>query len=617
VARREFSEQDAIRYGLAIGIAVVALYIRYLLNPLFGVTNPYHAAWLAVVFSAWYCGLGPSIVTAVIEVLGVWYWFVPAIHGFSGIDRYRIFGLIGFLVFSGGIIALGESNRRGMASRSRLAAIVDSSSDAIMSKDLNGTITSWNRTAEQLLGWKASEAIGRPVMMIIPPELADQEAEILRKLRRGERIEHFETLRVTKAGRRMQVSVTISPVRDARGRTIGASTIIRDITNVKEMEATARLNAERLRAAFSQTYSFLVFVATDGTISEANQAAIEGCGFTRAEVIGRKFWEPWWGSLPDEERKLRDMVARAAAGEIVREECYYTMRDQSMHYADRTVSPVRDASGRVVMLIASGIDITEQKLLRDQLEQRVRERTRELEQSNTSLRELSGRLLRAQDEERRRIARELHDSIGQLLAALSMNISTVSLERAKLSKIAQGSVDENEALVMRVSDEIRTLSYLLHPPLLDEIGLESALRDYVDGFAERSKIAVRLDVAPDVGRLSREAEIALFRVVQECLTNIHRHSGSPTAEIRIARANGTVRLEVRDEGKGMPSDKLLVVNSTGTLGVGFRGMRERLRQLGGSLEVSSNGNGTVVAATLQDPLAHQQASASATSASRS
>jgi len=154
--------------------------------------------------------------------------------------------------------------------------------------------------------------------------------------------------------------------------------------------------------------------------------------------------------------------------------------------------------------------------------------------------------------------------------------------------------------VTRVSDEIRTLSYLLHPPLLDEIGLESALKDYVDGFSERSKIAVQLNMDADFGRLSTEAEIALFRVVQECLTNIHRHSGSSTASIRIARENGTVSLEVRDEGKGIPADKLLVVNSTGTLGVGFRGMRERLRQLGGSLEVQSDGNGTLVAATLQD-----------------
>jgi PAS domain S-box-containing protein len=601
MVRRTFSEQDAIRWGLAVFAAFAALYLRYLLEPLLGVTNPYHAAWLAVVFTAWYCGLAPSILATLIEAVGVWYWFVPPLHSVSALDRSRVSALAGFMIFSAGIIALGESNRRGKSSRARLAAIVDSSDDAIVSKNLNGFITSWNRSAERIFGWTESEAIGRPITIVIPPELQHEEIEIMRKLRAGERIEHFETVRITKGGRRFNVSVTISPVKDLRGRIIGASKIARDITELKQIAAASKINEERIRAAFSQTYSFLVFVTKDGMITEANRAAIEGCGFTREEVIGREFWEPWWSSLPEEVEKLKQSVARAAAGEIVREECHYCLRDRSVVlYADRTVSPVRDETGRVVMLVASGIDMTEQKALRDQLEQRVQARTSELERSNTSLRELSGRLLQMQDEERRKIARELHDSIGQLLAALSMNIATVSLEKHKLSSVAQGCVDENEGLVMRVSDEIRTLSYLLHPPLLDEIGLESALKEYVAGFAARSKIAVRLDMSVDFGRLSREAEIALFRVVQECLTNIHRHSGSATAAIRIRRENGVVSLEVKDDGRGIPVDKLTQVNASRTVGVGFRGMRERLRQLGGSLEVRSGEKGTIVAATLEN-----------------
>jgi PAS domain S-box-containing protein len=600
MARRIFSEQDAIRYGLGIFAAFAALYLRHLLDPLLGVTNPYHAAWLAVVFTAWYCGLGPSILATLIEAVGVWYWFVPSLHSVSGLDRSRVSALAGFVIFSAGIVALGESNRRGTSSRARLAAIVDSSNDAIISKNLNGIITSWNRSAERIFGWDESEALGRPITILIPPELLHEEVEIMKKLRAGQRIEHFETVRITKAGRRFNVSVTISPVKDIRGRIVGASKIARDVTELKEIEAASRINEERIRAAFSQTYSFLIFMTKDGTITEANRAAIEGCGFTRVDVIGRKFWEPWWSALPDEAQKLQQSVARAAGGEIVREECHYCLRDRSvLLYADFTVSPVRDETGRVVMLVASGIDMTEQKALRDQLEQRVQARTYELERSNTSLRELSGRLLQMQDDERRRIARELHDSIGQLLAALSMNIATVALEKHKLTTVAQSCIEENEGLVMRVSDEIRTLSYLLHPPLLDEIGLESALKDYVDGFGKRSKIAVELEMPRDFGRLSKEAEIALFRVVQECLTNIHRHSGSATAAIRISRQNGIVSLEVKDDGKGIPAEKLVQVNASGTVGVGFRGMRERLRQLGGSLEVRSDEKGTIVAATLQ------------------
>ena len=510
MARSTVSEEDAIRYGLAIAAAFLALYLRYVLDPLLGHTNPYHVAWLAVVFSAWYCGLWPSILATLIEAVGVWYWFVPSISSSVEIDRARIAGLAGFLIFSSGIIALGESNRRGAASRTRLAAIVDSSNNAIVSKDLNGIITSWNHSAERIFGWSAHEAIGRPVTMIIPPELYQEEAEIMRKLRSGERIDQFETTRVTKAGRRIRVSITISPVRNFLGRIVGASKTALDITRLKEIEEESRRFEEQLRAAFSQTYSFLAFLATDGTILEANRAAIEGCGYTRDGVIGKKFWDSWWGSIPEEVHKSREAVKRAAAGEIVREECYYAMRDQSIHYADRTIGPVKDATGRVAMLVASGIDVSEQKALRDQLEQRVLERTWELEQSNMSLRELSARLLQTQDEERRKIARELHDSVGQLLAALSMNATIVSLEKQKLSAAAQKSVQEDETLLTRVSDEIRTLSYLLHPPLLDEIGLESAIRDYVDGFRERSKISVDLEMAADFGRLSKEAEIALF-----------------------------------------------------------------------------------------------------------
>ena len=203
-----------------------------------------------------------------------------------------------------------------------------------------------------------------------------------------------------------------------------------------------------------------------------------------------------------------------------------------------------------------------------------------------------------QDEERRRLARELHDSVGQLLAAISMNSSRVLDEKEKLSEAAQTCVEETANLVRQVSKEIRTMSHLLHPPLLDEAGLESAIRWYIEGFAERSKIDVDLDMPADFDRLSAEQEIAVFRVVQECLTNIHRHSESAKAAIRITREDGQVHLEVSDEGKGMSADQQVALNSFGAMGVGFRGMRERLRQLGGTLKVHSSERGTIVSATL-------------------
>jgi len=472
------------RYAQAIIASIAAIYLRYLLLPLLGEANPYHTVWLAVVFSAWYCGLGPSIASTLISSLGVWYWFLPPAHSFAIKDRTQVFGLVGFLCFSACIIALGESHRRASASRFRLAAIVDSSEDAIISKNLDGIIMSWNRGAQRLFGWSPEEAIGRPVSIMVPAELHDEEARFLHRLREGDCIVGFETVRVTKTGQRLHVSLTMAPVEDSKGRAVGVSTVGRDITERKQTEA-----------------------------------------------------------------KL-----------------------QSAH---------------------------------DNLEQRVLERTTELQRKNDELvkqeaivRELSARLLQLQDEERRHLARELHDSVGQLLAAISMNISRLSEEKEKLSEAAQASVEENSNLVQQVSKEIRTMSHLLHPPLLDEAGLESAIRWYIDGFAERSKVHVDLDMPANFERLSSDQEIALFRVVQECLTNIHRHSESPTAAIRITREDGEVHLEVRDEGKGISQDQQVALNSYGAMGVGFRGMSERLRQLGGTLNVNSNEEGTIVCATL-------------------
>jgi signal transduction histidine kinase len=245
---------------------------------------------------------------------------------------------------------------------------------------------------------------------------------------------------------------------------------------------------------------------------------------------------------------------------------------------------------------------------RGELDARVKERTAELDGANQGLRELSARLLQLQDDERRRIARELHDSVGQMLACLTMNISAVRADIERLAKTASALAD-SEALVQDMSKEVRTISHLLHPPLLDEAGLSAALRWYVDGFAERSKITVDLELPNDFGRLSRELETAIFRTVQECLTNIHRHSESPTVQIRIARSDNTVCVEVEDRGKGIPPEKQQEIASAGASGVGLRGMRERIRQLGGSLEIGSDGKGTVVVARL--PIASTSSTAAA------
>ncbi len=366
---------------------------------------------------------------------------------------------------------------------SLLAAIVDSSDDAIISKTLDGVITSWNAGAERLFGYAASEALGQHISLIIPIDRRNEEVVIIERISQGESIEHFDTVRVRKDGTLLDISLAISPLRDASGKVLGASKIARDITLRKRIERELRESEERYRT------------------------------------------------------------------------------------------------------LAAALDT------------QVQFRTQELERRNSDLRDLSGRLLASQDDERRHIARELHDSAGQTLAALGMQLAQISEVAKKNPAQLPKDVQYAEELVQHLSREIRTTSYLLHPPMLDESGISSALSWYVQGLAERNSLAIDLQVPDHFGRLPSEMELLVFRLVQEGLTNIHRHSGSKTAVIRIVRDKKNVHVDVEDQGRGMSPERLAEIQAHGT-GVGIRGMRERVRHFHGDLVIESNGSGTKVHATL-------------------
>ena len=233
----------------------------------------------------------------------------------------------------------------------------------------------------------------------------------------------------------------------------------------------------------------------------------------------------------------------------------------------------------------------------------------EVKQSEGALRRLTGRLLRLQDEERRRIARELHDSTAQNLLGATLGIGQALRLIPRLRDQARLALEESRDLIEQSQREIRTVAYLLHPPMLDEAGLPAALRWLSDGFAKRTEIKVELDIASTVGRLPAQVEAALFRVAQEALTNVHRHSGSPTARIGLHRdldaANGpSIALAIEDKGRGMPSEPGWIARpagrsrSAGHLGIGLAGMRERLHQLRGHLEIQASPRGTTVWATV-------------------
>ncbi len=223
----------------------------------------------------------------------------------------------------------------------------------------------------------------------------------------------------------------------------------------------------------------------------------------------------------------------------------------------------------------------------------------ERKRADDALRELSGQLLRLQDEERRRMARELHDSTGQKLAALAINLSVVNQSVAIADARVRGALAESLDLTEQCLREIRTLAYLLHPPELEDLGLADAARDYINGFSQRSGIPVELELSSDLGRLPPEVETALFRILQESLNNVRRHSGSPRARVHISRTPASIIMEVQDEGQGMQAGGLERDGQLAfTPGVGVAGMRERVRQLGGRLEIHSTESGTTLRADL-------------------
>ncbi len=235
--------------------------------------------------------------------------------------------------------------------------------------------------------------------------------------------------------------------------------------------------------------------------------------------------------------------------------------------------------------------------------------------TETSLRQLSARLLQLQDEERRRIARDLHDVTGQKVAVLSMSLDRLARLTEQRKPEAKESIKESREIVSQIGEEIRTLSYILHPPLLDECGLASAVHWYAEGFEKRSGIKLEVSIDGDLPRLPADAETTLFRVVQESLTNVHRYSGSSSAKIRISKNSKEVRLEIIDYGHGIKSGTARAkLDGAAPLGVGIPGMRERLHQLGGGLTVDFGTNGTRVTATL--PIKGAEEAESEESASR-
>jgi PAS domain S-box-containing protein len=353
-------------------------------------------------------------------------------------------------------------------------------------------------------------------------------------------------------------------------------------------EIAERIRVEMVLRESEEQHRIVVETATDAVVSIdedsrllfVNPATTTTFGYESSELIGR----PLMMLMPEFLRELHKAALQR----------YVTTGQRHMNWQgveliglrkNREEFPVEVSLGDVVRQghhIFTGFirDVTDRK------------------QAEAELRQLSGRLLRFQDEERRRIARELHDSTGQNLVALATMLGQLRSSVPSADRKSRRLLSECKALTDRCIREVRTLSYLLHPPVLDQAGLGDAIRDYVKGFTERSGIQVELELSPRVRRMARDIELALFRVVQESLTNIQRHSGSQQAKIRIDR-NSNLTLEISDHGRGAPASVPREKEEPRfKVGVGIPSMQERVKLIGGRLAIDSTSRGTTVRVTI-------------------
>jgi PAS domain S-box-containing protein len=467
-----------------------------------------------------------------------------------------------------------RADDRKEASEAQLASIVEWSDDAIVSMSTEGSIRSWNRGAERIFGYSAAEALGRPITIIIPEERHAEEVAVLGRIQRGETVSHFETMRRAKDGRLIEISLTVSPVRDAAGRIVGASKVARDITSRRRTESALSDTQARLGAIVDSAMDAMVTVDENQKIVLFNRAAEQVFGVRREDALGASLDR----FLPARFRGAhrahvehfgRTGVTSRRMGDVT---TLWGLRANGTNEGEEfpieaSISQVIEDGRRLFTAILR--DVT----LRRQAEEA-------LKRSEQELRELSARVLEAREEEKTRIARELHDELGQLLTALKMDLSWL---RERLPAELHDKAAEMSAMLDQTVTSTRRISADLRPLMLDDLGLADAAGWLVQDFAKRSRIQCDLRL-PDPEALqdaSKNVATAVYRAVQESLTNIGRHSGATNAWVILAVEDGMILVDVEDDGRGISPPDLAKARS-----LGLKGMRERFAYLGGSLEIT-------------------------------
>ena len=582
----------ALRYSVAILSVAAAFVLRLALTPLVGYTELAFTIFLpAILFAAWFGGFGAGVLSVGLSAVSGAYFMEP----FGSLlvrGRKDQISLLVFIALGCGMVLLACSQRRAMEravraedaerhERRRFETTLASIGDAVIAADKDGRVTFANRVALSLLKAPAADLLGKcldDVFRIVNESTrAKVESPAARTLREGGIVGlTSRTVLISEDGREIPIDDSAAPIFGEGGATVGMVLVFRDITERRATEKRLAEQTAELRQKAQLLERVHCFVRDlEDRIVYWNPGAVDLYGFSADEAVGQISHQLLKTALsvPLEDIRAELMGAGRWDGELIQ-----TRRDGGQVTVASHWSVERDDSGRPAAILEVNVDITDRK--------RAEEAQRESE--------LAARLLRIQEEERRRIGRELHDSAGQKLVLLKIH----------LDSLESGGEAQRVAECVRLADdlikEIRTTSYALYPPMLEDIGLKSAISWYVDGFMQRSGIATRLESPSDFVRPPRELELALFRVLQESLTNVFRHSGSPVANVRLDAKDGVIRLEVADQGKGIPPEVLGAFNrgSLSKLGVGLRGMKDRIRQLGGQLNVSSTAGGTIVSAAV-------------------
>ena len=471
--------------------------------------------------------------------------------------------------------ALGR--KRAGEARLRHTAIVQSSDDAIISKDLNGIIQSWNAGAERIFQYSPEEVVGRSIQILFPPELQDEEQHLLARIRAGMHVEHYETTRVTKNGKRIFVSLTVSPVRDSAGVIVGAAKIARDITDRKRAEQILSESEERFRLVANHAPVLIWMADTGRRFTFVNQGWLNFTGSTAGQELG----DGWFhGVHPDDLDQCLETYGRAFDSRDSFEREYRLRRhDGEYRWIVDFAVPRFERDGTFCGYIGSCVDITERKT------------------SEEALHNLSGRLIRAQEEERLRIARELHDDFSQRLAILGIGLGQLWKKLPESEVEQRAKVLEILKSAKEISSDIHSLSHQLHSSKLEHVGLSPALRGLCKEIGDKYGMEVHFTEAGLPARIPKDVALCLFRVAQESLNNTVKHSHAQSATVELAATKSMVTLRVSDSGTGFDLDE-----QSSSLGIGLIGMSERLRLVGGRFTVHADRNrGTEILAEV--PLA--------------